>query len=414
MSTNTIDNWSEYRFRRLVVESIFLDRDRSVKIIPSPKLIEYSKANQRASYAVFDSETKNAIHGSSAYLSKALESFNSANVTYLRFNIPPNLFDLGTLKATETNFGTYLIATYGYKFSLSDIPDVLLIFFNWHSFLVVAPSILGSVIIAYVLVYTGMHSLRQAMKNIKELDINNLSMRINAKDAPTEIAKFLDSINLAISKLEKNVDTQKRFAATVAHEIRTPISIMLAHCDKEDDNRLRDKVKREIRRVQVLVEQLLAEASIAYRYNKDNNAIDIGAAVVGIIADLAPLIIRDGKRVEFDCRSSKVYGLCDKWALECIISNLVLNALESEPIGGVINVRLLENAIIEVIDHGQGISTQDRDSIFEPFWRKSASMGSIGLGLAISRNLVESMGGVICLEDTPGGGATFRIFLRCP
>jgi signal transduction histidine kinase len=413
MNPGSIDNWGEYRFRRLVVESISLDGDRIVKVIPSPRLVEYSKANQRASYAVFDSETKNALQGSSGHLLKALESLNSANIKYLRFNLPPNLLDLGTLKTTKTNFGTYLIATYGYKFSLLDIPDALLIFFNWHSFLVVAPSMLGSVIIAYVLVYTGMSSLRQAMHNIHKLDINNLNMRINSKNAPTEIAKFIDSINLAINKLEKNVDTQKRFAATVAHELRTPIAIMLAHCDAEDNNRLRDKVKREVHRVQVLVEQLLAEASIAYRYKKDTKALDVSAAVIGIIADLTPLIIRDGKSVDFECSSGKVYGHYDRWALECIISNLILNALESEPSGGVINVRLLDNAVIEVIDHGHGISTQDRDSIFDPFWRKSASTGGIGLGLAISRNLVESMDGEICVEDTPGGGATFRIFLRC-
>jgi signal transduction histidine kinase len=64
-----------------------------------------------------------------------------------------------------------------------------------------------------------------------------------------------------------------------------------------------------------------------------------------------------------------------------------------------------------VVDHGSGVAPVDREKIFEPFWRRDAKRKGAGLGLAISKNLVELMGGSLSVEETPGGGATFRISL---
>jgi len=70
---------------------------------------------------------------------------------------------------------------------------------------------------------------------------------------------------------------------------------------------------------------------------------------------------------------------------------------------------------VQVEDHGKGVAPQDRERIFEPFWRENEATPGAGLGLAIAKNLMEKLGGRIWVEDTPGGGATFKLaFERSP
>jgi signal transduction histidine kinase len=74
-------------------------------------------------------------------------------------------------------------------------------------------------------------------------------------------------------------------------------------------------------------------------------------------------------------------------------------------------IRIGENATIEVIDHGAGVAEDDRQTIFEPFWRKSEGASGAGLGLAIAKELVAKLKGKIWVDTTPGGGATFKVSL---
>jgi len=93
---------------------------------------------------------------------------------------------------------------------------------------------------------------------------------------------------------------------------------------------------------------------------------------------------------------------------------LIENALRAEPLGGFVIVRLSADGIVNVIDHGLGIGPQERDMIFEPFWRKSDTTPGTGLGLAIARELMEKQGGRLWVAETLGGGATFKLAFARP
>ena len=98
-----------------------------------------------------------------------------------------------------------------------------------------------------------------------------------------------------------------------------------------------------------------------------------------------------------------------EYALKSVIANLINNALRAEPEGGTVVVRVRADAGVDVVDHGEGIEEADRELIFEPFWRKSEATPGTGLGLAIAKELTEALGGRIWVEETPGGGATFKL-----
>ena len=95
--------------------------------------------------------------------------------------------------------------------------------------------------------------------------------------------------------------------------------------------------------------------------------------------------------------------------MHSVITNLVDNALRAEPEGGTVILRVGADAIVEVVDHGAGAAERDRQLVFEPFWRKSEATPGAGLGLAIAKELLDALGGRIWVEDTPGGGATFKL-----
>lgn len=99
-------------------------------------------------------------------------------------------------------------------------------------------------------------------------------------------------------------------------------------------------------------------------------------------------------------------------AIKAVIANLIDNSLRAEPEGGVVLIRVNDNAIVEVIDHDQGIEERDRETIFEPFWRKSEITPGAGPCLAIAREVVSKHGRRLWVEETPGGGATFKVSLR--
>ncbi len=99
------------------------------------------------------------------------------------------------------------------------------------------------------------------------------------------------------------------------------------------------------------------------------------------------------------------------WALESVITNLIENAVRAEPVGETVLVRVLPGATIEIVDHGEGVAAKDREAIFEPLWCKSDATHGAGLDLGIARELIDQHGGRIWVEETPGDGATFKVFL---
>lgn len=163
--------------------------------------------------------------------------------------------------------------------------------------------------------------------------------------------------------------------------------------------------------LQICVEQMLVAASLGENQVSSEEDIDIVEATWSAVANRTPLAIRPHRHLEFDVvgESQKVRG--HGQAIASVIGNLIDNAIRAEPENGTMLVRVGHSAVIEVVDHGEDIAKSERELIFEAFWRKSEDSAGAGLGLAIAKELVEKQGGRIWVEDTPGGGATFKLWL---
>ncbi|MBM3551877.1 MAG: HAMP domain-containing histidine kinase [Alphaproteobacteria bacterium] len=408
------DDWGEYRIHSLIVDSLTQAPDETVILEPTAALRAYVEANPKVRYAAFDRRSGQAVRGSSPELVAALSGLDQIDASAIKFRLPGNEAGKarGYLRQVQTAFGPYGIAAYGYRFAWSDLIAVAGLFLTLHTAIVTAPAMLGALAIAWLVVQRGLAPLRAAAADVASIDMNTLHQRVAADDAPKEVVPFIDAVNAALARLDAGVAAQRRFTANAAHELRTPIAIMRAHADNPDDIAFRRDIRRDIRRIQTIVEQLLATARFSVRKECEQDRIDLGTTVLHLVADYAPLMIENKKRIAFEEPESPTEVKCARWALECVVANLLDNALRAEPEGGAVRVRVLPGAAIEVIDHGPGVAPSDREKIFEPFWRRDREGVGVGLGLSISKRLVERMGGSIFVKDTPGGGATFRIELE--
>jgi len=220
-------------------------------------------------------------------------------------------------------------------------------------------------------------------------------------DLPREVQPLVGALNDLLSRLSHTLHAQRAFVADAAHELRTPLTAVhlqaqLAERATTDAERaaalgeLKDGLERATR----LVEQLLTLAREEPGVSEVPPAsVDLAALAREVIADLAPLAGAKGIDLGLSSTAaSMVKGGADP--LRTLISNLVDNAIRYTPTGGRVDVVLADDAgsvVLTVRDSGPGIAVEDRERVFDRFYRGNGAGGirGSGLGLAIVKQIAE-------------------------
>jgi two-component system OmpR family sensor kinase len=180
-----------------------------------------------------------------------------------------------------------------------------------------------------------------------------------------------------------------------------------------------ERIESEATRMGLLVEDLLLLARLDQERPLATEPVDLLAVAADVVHDTSARA--PGRVVRLVAVPSPeppvVAG--DDARLRQVLTNLVDNALQHAPAGTPVEVRVgtdaAVGAVLEVVDHGRGLTAAEKDHVFERFWRADAARnredGGAGLGLAIVSALVARHGGTVEVDDTPGGGATFRVRL---
>ncbi len=407
-----IDDLAENRARAQVSESLRLDPNSVPYILPSPALTEHMRTNPSLKFAVFDLAQTSAFAGSSKDLVAWLNLMGGIKAFSMNFTMDgakdPGL--RGTLTKEDTSVGRVIIVTYGYQFHFSD----LYYFFHDNArdnLIYFLPVFGAAALIAFAAARQGLEPLLRAADSASRIDMNSMHQRIPLADIPTETLPLVEAVNSALERLDAGAARQRRFTANAAHELRTPVAILRARIDGLTGIPSQTELQRDVRRIQTIVDQLLMTTRLGEHSAPLDIAVDVGAMSRALVADYAPLVIANNREIEFICPSSPLLVGGDHRVLECIVANLIDNALRAEPQGGVVLVRVKPGVIIEVVDHGAGVPEEFREMIFEPFWRSGDTAQGTGLGLAIVKELTTALHGAISVENTPGGGATFRLTL---
>lgn len=307
--------------------------------------------------------------------------------------------------------GEVIVATAGDRFRAEDLMTFLGTYLP-ELFPLFAPAILAAAIAVPLAVRLILRPLRQRARDLAEIDLRSLDRRLPDRGTPSEIAPFCDAINALLARLEDGVARQRLFTANAAHELRTPVAVLQARLDAlPEDRPERAALLRDIRRITVLLDQLLSVARLGQRSPAAAPLIDLVSLARRVAADCAPLGIAAGRDIVFEPRAQALPIQGDPQAIEGALAALIENALRAEPEGGTVGVGVGPGPLIAVVDHGPGVPAAQRELIFEPFWRADPTTRGTGLGLAIVREVARLHAGAVDVVETPGGGATFRLLL---
>ncbi len=400
------------RTKSLVIGSIVQMPDGVLAIEPSNELRMELLRAPKLKVAVFEPKSGAAIAGSSPEIVAALAGRINAKMQVAAFELPADAVSgvEGLVSRDVTRHGPLDIGLHGVQFQWLDLflelRREIPLLFTWF-----LPAILASTGTAWFVVRHGLEPLRAAANQAALIDLNLLDQPIATENVPIEVRPLIDAMNGALTRLDASAARMRRFTAGAAHELRTPVAILRARLENPKEPSFECDLLRDASRIHAIVEQMLITARMKEHQAPSDQPVDLVDAIWQVVADYTPLSVDCDRTIEFEASETPVMARCNRRAIECVVGNLIDNALRAEPNGGTVLVWVGDDASIEVTDHGEGVSTADREQIFEPFWRKSEATAGTGLGLAISKELVELQGGSISVEETPGGGATFIVDL---
>jgi two-component system sensor histidine kinase MprB len=234
-----------------------------------------------------------------------------------------------------------------------------------------------------------------------------------------EVGQLTESFNTMASALLRSRRAQRQLVLDAGHELRTPLTSLRANVellqrasDLPVDARaeILDDVNFELTELSEMVGELVDLATDADRSDEPFAAVRLDELVSGVVERARR---RTGRVIELSATPVVVDGR--ETQLERAISNLLVNAHKFSPPDEPIEVSVA-GPVVTVRDHGPGVSADERDHIFDRFYRTASgrSAPGSGLGLAIVAQVVGAHGGRVWVDDAPGGGARFHVELASP
>lgn len=216
-------------------------------------------------------------------------------------------------------------------------------------------------------------------------------------------------------------EDRRQQLADVGHELKSPLSIMLALCTRlEESGRLAPEDAEDVARIRANAYTMLRRVQDMMLVARlENVDLQLEAAVVDVASVVRTCVEGFGSvaaQRDLDLRvgvPEQLPAVVDEEKVVSVVSNLVANAIRHAPAGGVVRCSLSADPgrlVLQVADDGHGIAPDQRATIFERYRRGSRSAGT-GLGLAIVGEIVNLHGGSVAVGDAPEGGALFTVEL---
>ena len=253
-------------------------------------------------------------------------------------------------------------------------------------------------------------------------DGGDLTARVGLKRGPTEMRRLSRAFDRMFARLELSFNAERQFASDASHELRTPITVILAECDraKRKDKSPEDflasiaVIEEQGKHMSELVQQLLGLTRIQHgtdRYPMRRS--DLSIFVESCCGEFMPHDSR-GISLETDIKPG-IEADFNPALMSRVVQNLLQNAYKYGRENGHILVSLEQRggrALLRVRDDGIGIAPEDQDKVWQRFWQADASRGEdggSGLGLAMVKEIAEFHGGRASVDSEPGKGSTFMV-----
>ncbi len=251
------------------------------------------------------------------------------------------------------------------------------------------------------------HQLSSAAERLsQDLDSPPLT-----EQGPQEVRQAALSFNRMQQRIREQVSQRGRILTALSHDLRTPLARIKLRLEQIDDSALRSKLAADLNEMAGML-----DATLTYLSEQSSHEPVQRLDLLALVESLAENAREQGQPVE-------IFGQCQPLptrplALRACLNNLLGNALRY---AGHARIELVEGpheVTLRVVDHGPGIPAEQREAVFEPFFRlegsRNRNSGGIGLGLSIAREASQRLGAELRLEGTPGGGLTAVLRLPRP
>ena len=280
----------------------------------------------------------------------------------------------------------------------------------WQDLAILLPFSLVVLGLIGVVTRWSLRPLRLASEEARAAGPGNPDARISTRRLPGELRPLADAVNAALDRLTAAYETERRFTADAAHELRTPLAALSLRLQRSRRGGIAidwPQVEADIAAMRQLVEGLLdlARKEAAQRTEV---VVNFSRIVREAAAGVHPLIEEAGRSLVVELpASAPVRG--EAHDLRDLVRNLVQNALLHG--NGEIGLRLSQDSagdvVLDVTDEGPGIPEADREAMFERFRKGPGATSGSGLGLAIARTVVLAHGGRITIPL--GAGSLIRV-----
>ncbi len=254
-------------------------------------------------------------------------------------------------------------------------------------------------------------------QNLEEIDLSNV---------PTEVLPLFDALNNLLGRLKKALSNERGFTSDAAHELRTPLAgikaqaqVALRASDEKEKNTALRHIIIGIDNTTHLVRQMLMLARLDPDIPKRKfEQQDLASILTEVAADVASLAVEKGVDLEVRQAPGKMLLKGQAEALSVLVRNLLDNAVRYTPAGGWVKAgitRSPDGLVLKVTDSGPGIAEEDKDRVFDRFYRGlgTGQTGS-GLGLSIVQRVVDLHQAKIEFQTGAGEGKGVRVKVTFP
>src|SRR5450830_16487 len=250
---------------------------------------------------------------------------------------------------------------------------------------------------------------------------------LSVDDSPSELQPVIFAINDYVVRLNKTLTSYEQFVANTAHQLRTSFSIINSQVDFAQRNSSSDTqqqqvlgdIKSTIAQGTKVINQLLILAAAEQNLANANTGkmLNVAEIVKQVVVDMALLAQQRALDLGIDTLDENIMLRASPNLLRELIANLVDNAIQHIQPGGMITLSLeIEHtvALLKVVDNGPGIAPENRERVFERFYRiNEKKSNSSGLGLSIAKSICDSLSATIVL-NTPEHGSGLQVEVRFP
>jgi heavy metal sensor kinase len=297
--------------------------------------------------------------------------------------------------------------------------------------LLTAPLIIAlASLFVYVLVDRTLQPVDAIVEEVEAIsDGRSLHRRLGEPTTKDELARLTDTLNAMLARLERSFASLRRFTADASHELKTPLTVLRSGIERAITHpkappevmAVLEETLVEVNRMAELVDALLtlarADEGRAPLHLEPMELEDILSEVsetASILGEQANVSVS----VKVPPRPFKI--AVDRSRIRQLLMNLLSNAIKYTPRGGSVAIDCSQTngqVVLSVRDTGVGIAPGDLPHVFDRFWRadqarsRTGQRPGVGLGLAISKWIVEAHGGTITVQSRPGRGTTFTVTL---